>query len=243
MSETQKPTFKPSLISTLVVIIVVLVSLFLAHWQSGRIDEKKALQTRYESMLKAPALDLNTLNNQAFLALAEQEWQKVRVSGEFLEEYQLLLDSQVYQGKPGYHVIVPLHITGSDYHILVNRGWIAAGDNRNRLPTLPALTEHQPIQGNLAKPKTLMPGFEAQNLAEKVQLFINLPALSDRIGAPLAPMLIQLDERALGPLPREWPKYQAKIEMHEFYVLHWLIVALLSILIYVYFGFKTKKSF
>lgn len=242
MSKDTKPSFNPSLASTVLVIICVLVSLSLAHWQSGRIDEKKALQAHYEQMLKAEALNLNTLSSDQFQTLAGQEWKKVSVSGEFLEKYQFLLDSQVYQGKPGYNVIVPLKISGSNQHILINRGWIAAGQNRNQIPTIPAISEQQPIRGFLARPKTLMPGFEQENISEKVQLFINMPALSDRISAPLAPMLIQLDERALGPLPREWPKYQAKIEMHEFYVLHWLIVALLSILIYIYFAFKIKHK-
>jgi len=218
--------------------ICIVICLSLAYWQSGRIEEKQALQLHYDTMLSEAALNLNDISD--FETLANMTWQPVRVHGEFLKPYQFLLDSQVYQGKPGYHVIAPLRIDGSDHIILVNRGWIAAGNNRRDIPNIAEITETQPIQGQLAKPKSTMPGFENTDISDPVQLFINLEALSVRIGAPIAPMLIQLDVRATGSLPREWPKYDAKIEMHEFYVIHWLIAAFLSVLLYVYFAYKEK---
>jgi len=240
MPNSSSLQFKPSLISTLLVIVFVLVSLSLAYWQNTRIAEKKANLELFNTMMKTEALNLNSLSSKEIENLAGKSWQKVTVSGDFLEEYQFLLDSQVYKGKPGYNAIVPVKIHNSELVILVNRGWIAAGADRNKIPEIPALTEQQPLQGQLAHPKLAMAGFEQQSVNEKVQLFINMAALSDRIAAPLAPMLLQLDERALGPLPREWPAYQAKVAMHEFYVMHWLVVALFSILLYLYFAFKTK---
>jgi surfeit locus 1 family protein len=242
MSDNSDRQFQPSLISTIVVAIVVVISLFLSYWQIGRIDEKKALQVNYEKMLKADPLNLNILKSKDFQLLSSKQWQPVSVSGTFLSEHQFLLDSQVYNDKPGYNAIVPLLINGSDTAILINRGWIPAGNDRQQIPNIPALSEKQPIRGQLANPKLVMPGFDTQNINEQVQLFIDMQALSDRIAAPLAPMIIQLDERSIGPLPRKWPKYQAKVEMHEFYVMHWLVVALFSILLFIYFAYKPKKQ-
>jgi len=242
MTENTTRNFRPSLFSTILITIIVLVCLALANWQNSRILEKRDLQNKYENMLKGEALNLNQIKDHEFQLLINKEWQKVVVNGEFLPEYQLLLDSQVYQGKPGYNAIIPLKIDDSDFVILVNRGWIPAGTDRKVIPVVPALTEQQPIQGYLAKPKALMPGFEEQDIEKTVQLFINIAALSDRIAAPLVPMRMQLDERTLGPLPRERPKYQAKNEMHEFYIMNWLIVGFFSILIYIYFGFKANKK-
>lgn len=241
MSGTHKRQFQPSAISILLMLIVVVVSLALSYWQNGRIDEKKGLQLNYERMLKADPLYLNSLKSEDFQGLIDKKWQPISVSGRFLPEYQFLLDSQVYEGKPGYNAIAPLLIDNSDTVILVNRGWIEAGSDRLQIPPIPAFTEKMPIRGQLTHPKLAMPGFNAQNINEPVQLFVDMQALSDRIGAPLAPMVIQLDERSIGPLPRKWSKYEANIKMHEFYVMHWLVVALLSILLFIYFAYKPKK--
>lgn len=246
MSQNDSRDFKPSLVSTLIMLVALIVSCFLAYWQNGRIDEKRALQAQYSAMLSAPALSLNKLIESDYPLLDEQQllekqWQRVSVKGQFLEEFQFLLDSQVFKGKPGYNAIIPLRIENTEHIVLINRGWIPAGENREQIPKIPPLTETQPIFGQLAKPKTASPGFQETSIDNKVQLFINLAALSDKIGSPLLPMIIQLDERTIGPLPRKWPEYQAKVEMHEFYVLHWLVVALLSLFIYIYFAFKPKQ--
>lgn len=45
-------------------------------------------------------------------------------------------------GRAGYHVIAPLRMEGSDAVVLVNRGWIELGSDRNVLPE-PPLAAHQ----------------------------------------------------------------------------------------------------
>ena len=48
----------------------------------------------------------------------------------------VLLDNKTRAGVAGYEVVMPLRIAGSSMHVLVNRGWIAAGRDRARLPDI-----------------------------------------------------------------------------------------------------------
>jgi surfeit locus 1 family protein len=42
----------------------------------------------------------------------------------------VLLDYKIHRGRLGYYVVTPLRIEGSAMHVLVNRGWVAAGARR-----------------------------------------------------------------------------------------------------------------
>ncbi len=243
MPEATPWRFQFKLINTLVMLVGVSVCLYLAYWQAGRVAEKTLLQARHDALLHATPWRLNDIDEASLANLTEHAWQPVSVEGVFLPQYAFFLDSQVYQGKAGYHYIVPLHIPDNNTVILVNLGWISAGADRQQLPEFPEITTPQPITGQLAKPRAAMARFQ-QHSDAALQLFINFEALSARIAAAekstfvILPMILQLDEQASGGLPRAWPKFDANIAMHEFYVAHWLIAALLIVLLYVYFARK-----
>ncbi len=228
--------------NTLLMIIVVMVSLSLSFWQYHRVLEKQQLAADYQRMLKGEPRPLNSLAPEEYAQLSQQAWQRVSANGEFLEDFAFFLDSQVYHGRPGYHYLVPLALSGSQEVILVNLGWLAAGANRQQIPAFPEINVTQPVIGQLSSPRTVTPGFVEQDNNDAVHLFINLSKLAEKLERPIAPMIILLDEEAQGGLPRSWPAFDAKVGMHEFYVAHWLFVAAFAILLYIYFGFKTPKT-
>ena len=80
----------------------------LGNWQSERAAQKRAAGTSIE---------------------------QVALRGEFDPKYTVYLDNKVYRGRPGYHVVQPLRLAGGK-HVLVNRGWIASGPSRDRLPEI-----------------------------------------------------------------------------------------------------------
>ena len=65
----------------------------------------------------------------------------------FVPQFTILLDNKVYRGRPGYFVVTPLRLSGSSVHVLVNRGWIAAGARRADLPSVPTPAEEIEIEG------------------------------------------------------------------------------------------------
>jgi surfeit locus 1 family protein len=238
---SDSPQFKFKISNTLFMLAGVAICLSLANWQMGRIEEKKQKQRDYESMQEAQPWNLNTLEVERLQTLSEHPWQPVSLEGEFLREYSFFLDSQVYKGKPGYNYIVPLKLKNNGLLALINLGWLSAGNDRSKVPAFPEINIEQPLRGHLAFPKAAMPGFEQTATDNKVKLFIDLSFLEKNIGGDFLPMLIKLDESMEGGLPREWPEYQAKVKMHKFYVIHWLVVAALCVVIYLYRGFKTER--
>ncbi|MGM0450582.1 MAG: SURF1 family protein [Pseudomonadota bacterium] len=60
------------------------------------------------------------------------EGQSVVLSGEYDRDVQWLLDNRTRDGRPGYEVLQPFHT--DDGPVLVNRGWVPAPDDRQRLP-------------------------------------------------------------------------------------------------------------
>ena len=78
----------------------------LGNWQSGRAAEKRAL-----AAAQAP----------------------VTLRGSFDARYTVFADNKLYRGRPGYHVVQPLRLAEGK-HVLVNRGWVAAGASRAQLP-------------------------------------------------------------------------------------------------------------
>lgn len=234
--------FQPSPIGTLIFLISFVIFCYLAYWQQNRVEEKTELALHYQTLKTAKPFDLN--HTQSVSGIPLNVRQPVSAVGTYLASEQFLLDSQVYKGKPGYHVITPLKILGQDFIVLVNRGWVSAGGNRLILPEISIPTQELNIRGHFAKPKQVLKSFQQDDLSNKSQtrLAIDIQQISDSMGAPVLPLIIHLQNESGDPLKRDWPEYNAKVEMHEFYVIHWLAVAAASIGIYLYYSFKPKTK-
>ena len=63
-------------------------------------------------------------------------WRKVIVSGNFIENIQILLDNQVVNRQAGYFVFTPFLLKNKNVIYLVNRSWVPAGNDRSKLPRL-----------------------------------------------------------------------------------------------------------
>ncbi len=107
---------------TLGVILAVGVMICLGFWQLDRLAQRRALNARVTAQINAPVLDLN--NNLPIDQLSSMEYRSVTVVGVYDSSQEVILRNQVYGDQPGYAVITPLKIQGSDYSVLVERGWI-----------------------------------------------------------------------------------------------------------------------
>ena len=104
----------------------VLLTAAAGNWQMNRANEKERLQADYDQgAAAAPVL----LSAEAMSA-ERLRLRRVVVEGEYLPSAMVLLDNKVYRKTVGYQVVMPLRIRGSSKHVLVNRGWVAAGLDR-----------------------------------------------------------------------------------------------------------------
>ena len=99
---------------------------------------------------------------QGDLTAADWQYKKVTVSGEYLPQYQFLLDNQVEDNRVGFHVITPLKISGTAQHVLVNRGWVAGSSTHSEVPSVATPSGVQTVVGQVWVPSKKIFSLEAK---------------------------------------------------------------------------------
>ena len=182
----------------------------LGNWQSGRAGEKRALVT--------------TLVN-------------LTLRGALLPKYTVLLDNKVYRGRPGYHVVQPLRLSGGT-HVLVNRGWAAAGASREQLPEVRTPAGEITLTG--VRLERFARAYEpaAVNPEGKVWQNVAIEQFADWSGLALEPWVFEQHSALDDGLVRDWPRPDLGIEKHEMYALQWYSLAALSLALLLVLNFK-----
>ena len=112
----------------LLALAMAAVAVRLGFWQMERAELKEAMQGRYFdrlAMAALPCAHLAAARDVAFLRIA--------LTGRFEPGREYLWDNRTYQGQAGYEVLTPFVCTDGT-RVLVDRGWIATGGDRARLP-------------------------------------------------------------------------------------------------------------
>jgi surfeit locus 1 family protein len=184
----------------------------LGQWQSGRADEKRALG----------ALE------------------RVTLEGEFVPRFTVYLDNKMHRGQVGYEVITPLRLRGSAEHVLVNRGWIAAGRTREVLPQAPTPAGEVRIEGiSLEKfPRVFALGASSG----KVRQTIEIDAYAAETGLRLQPRVVEQHSDTRDGLARDWPPHDVGAEKHEGYALQWYSLAALALVLGIVFSFRKREA-
>src|SRR5258708_5418110 len=194
--------------------------------QSRRGGEKRARGAELGGALRSPPIELPAAGNVIH--------KRVAARGRFIAEHTLLLDNKLRRGRPGYEVLTPLRLTGSDSHVLVNRGWVAAPASRDLLPEIRTPAAEQRIEGIALErlPHALQAGAAAGG---KVRQNLDLGAFAAETGLRLESVVIEQHSEVDDGLLRDWPRPDLGIERHESYALQWdsfaaLAIALLAVL-------------
>lgn len=111
--------------TTLIVIAGMALLARLGFWQLDRLEQRRASNAQLLQQLNSAPLDINS--EPLPLNVAELEDRQAIVAGTFDYNSQVLLTQQNWQGRPGVHLITPLIIDDLDAAVLVDRGWISAG--------------------------------------------------------------------------------------------------------------------
>ncbi len=111
--------FKPTLGPTLFAIPTFIILILLGSWQVQRMNWKHEIISSFEEqMLKAPVLPPS-----GNVDISKWRYTRVKATGRFLHEKEVLLTGRPFEGTAGFHVITPF-LFGNNRAILVNRGWI-----------------------------------------------------------------------------------------------------------------------
>jgi surfeit locus 1 family protein len=148
-----------------------------------------------------------------------------------------MLDNKLRQGKPGYEVITPLRVAGSDLHVLVNRGWVQAPPTRDVLPEVRTPAGEVRIEGVALEhlPRLL---HVDPNEKGRVRQSLQLPAFAAETGLRLEPRIIEQHSTTDDGLLREWPRPDTGVEKNESYALQWYSFAALAVILALVFSFR-----
>ena len=226
--------FRPAFFPTLATLLVLPVLIALGVWQLDRAHQKKVFQTAFQIQTALPAVSVTAVDLTDPRAL----YRRVKVKGHYDSGHQILLDNKIMDGQPGYHVFTPLWLPGGDRAILVNRGWVALGDSRERLPNIAVTDANIVLTGRVGQPAN--PGLRLDDTASastwpRVVQYVDYETLSTDLSYPLAPAVILLDPESPSGYRREWRPSFAGFgpERHQGYAVQWFALAVTLMVIYI----------
>ncbi|MFQ6024545.1 MAG: SURF1 family protein [Acidiferrobacterales bacterium] len=235
--------FRPPLVPTLAVLILLPILLGLGFWQLDRAEQKRTIQAEYDARSQGPEVKIDS----ALQAADDLRFYRVLVEGNYDPEYEVLIDNRIHAGRAGYHVITPLKLRGSRVRVLVNRGWVPVGSNRQELPQTAAPTGLQKITGVATVPRAkVFMLAEPDPLGEqwqRVWQHMDMNRYAQAVPFPVQPVVVLLDpENAAGGFVREWARLDAGIAVHRGYAVQWFLFATVLLIMYVVLNVKPGAS-
>ncbi len=233
----------------------------LGRWQLSRAAQKEALQAESESQSRRPEVD-----QQTFLAadkISDEMQRPVRLRGLWVGTQTVYLDNRQMRGLPGFYVMTPFALEGSNQTVMVQRGWIQRNfENRTQLQPVETPAGLVEVVGRIAPPpshlmelgKSVVAAPAAAQASvsttslvtadtkatiegsSAIRQNLDLDAFRVETGLPLrTDVSLQQSGAASEGLQRDWPAPALGIERHYGYAFQWFALSALIALLYVWF--------
>ena len=217
--------------------------LALASWQLGRARDKEALIAAFDAG-GGEAVPL-TVAPPAGLP----RYQRVTVAGRYEPGRQILIDNMPSSaGQPGYRVLTPFRRDDGGLLVMVDRGWVPLGADRNRRPDVAVGNEPRAVTGRLDG--LPVPGLRLGEArapdAAGWPLLLNFPVAADleaALGEPVEPRIVLLDPDQPDGYQRVWrPSLGFPPERHLGYAIQWLALALVVLVAFVATSLRPRNQ-
>ena len=216
--------------ASLTFLFLLLLVLSLGVWQIDRGYNKKELENTF---LERQSQPVKEIKYNAFLE--SDLYRNVVLEGKYLEKI-FFLDNKIHNGKPGLKVFSPFETTNNNL-VLVSRGWIELED-RSKLPTINTTKNVLKLQGVL-RPESqdfVLENEEMNNKNNPILLqTVNLSELSNFLGKPLSPYILELSELSESAFVKTWQPINLSSFRHFGYAVQWFGLAVVLIVGYVFF--------
>ncbi len=226
---------------TLFTVLLLPLLVYLGLWQLAREQEKRETQVSYDMRATQPPVALAQIDWQAVDDIA---WRRVEGVGRYDSSRQFLLDNRINQSRVGYELITPFQTDNG--LLLVNRGWIAQGPDRQTLPDVSVTEEEIAIQGTIYVPSgdIMVLGEEepaGQDPWPRVIQSLDNAQISALLGEPVLPYSVRLDPGAPGLRQINWQPVTLSPETHRAYAVQWFFMAVVLVILYLLFSFRRPE--
>ena len=229
-----KLSFRPSLVPTLTFLILLPLMMWMGFWQLDRAEQKRTLQAEYDARVDAEPVSLGAERWHP----DDARFRRLTLKGYYETDYQILVDNRVHQGVVGYYVITPLRVGDSSLRVLINRGWIPLGQDRQHLPVIETPKDMQTITGVAMVPGdryfTLGETHPAPGTWQTVWQNMDLGEYAKAVPFKVQPVVVLLDGNSqAGGYVREWTRLDAGIATHQSYAMQWFSLSIALVAIYL----------
>ncbi|PMG78918.1 hypothetical protein BCU84_06135 [Shewanella sp. 10N.286.51.B7] len=247
-------------------LLLVTVSVFcilvkLGVWQLDRAEQKTAWQATLSARQAASELSFDQL--LAFGADERLSGYRLSVNAIPVNQQILLLDNQVFEGRVGYlaYQVFQVAHAGANTNavtsaitidnaeavkkdlpwLMVELGFVAANIDRRTLPDItPVPLSAIDLNGRVYQKQINPLSHQLHAEDGKVMRFqnLNLAALAEKIGHPLAPVVLQPDSIPNIALPKPWTPIPLSAQKHQGYALQWFTMAAVFLSLMLWIGWK-----
>ena len=212
----------------------------LGTWQLQRLGERRADNPVRESALQLPVVELPAAEPQDAVVGNAIIGRRVRVTGTWAPEQELVVRGHAYLGTPGVYVLTPL-VVEPGRAILVLRGWLPAADglSADLAGAVPVTTADPVTVGGLARASQnpVPVPVRRVNYPDRTRPVlgnIDLPAADSLVPLQLAEFVVQIlpDEASRdgrSGLPVPIPAPELNDGPHALYAIQWFGFALIAL--------------
>ena len=208
--------------------IVAATCIRLGIWQLQRLAERRTFNAQLKSRAETAPIDFRELPRDTGAA----HYRRVRISGTYDFDNQVVLASRSRQGSPGVNIITPLRIPGLDTAVLVNRGWIYSPDGMTA--DLSQWPEPREVEGDAYVQNYQTRDGDPRSASNpRVYRWMEHTTLSQDFPYPIAPYYLVLIGESRNPPPNVPPRVPVPPldeGSHQSYAFQWFSFAAVSII-------------
>ncbi|MFT5137828.1 MAG: surfeit locus 1 family protein [Arenicella sp.] len=217
-----------------------LIMISLGNWQLSRADQKQAILDQVQqrsaiapvslaSILPQPSTSGFTKEPTNFKQLS---FKQVIADGRYAADQSVFIDNKVVASRVGYTLLTPFKIEGSEWWILVDRGWLSVGESRASLPQFETESAMVRLNGRLNMPPAQPPLWNDRYPVSKGAVWQYLP-ISDyaqQMKLNLLPLVLELAPTQSSEIDqnliRQWSAIDDQwVAKHQGYAFQWFAMA------------------
>jgi surfeit locus 1 family protein len=226
-------------LATIAALIGIAATVALGAWQLGRGRERDALQAGIDQREALPVL-----SQQSLLApdATEIVHRRVALRGTWDAAHTIFLDNRQMRGAPGFYVVTPLKLEGSDRVVLVQRGWAPRNfERREQLPPVTTPAGVVELTGRIAPPPARLYEFRGSEHGA-IRQNLDLASFGAETGLKLLGVSVVQTGAPSEGLLREWPRPASGSERNYGYALQWWAMSAVIAILYVWFQFIAPRK-
>lgn len=172
----------------------------------------------------------------------------VIADGRYDSTFQILLDNRMHKGRPGFYVITPFKIEGSEVRILINRGWVPLGESREQLPLVEIPAGNITVKGRarLSYSDRYKLDMEPSKITGSINIWqtMDIAAFEKLVSYAVQPIIVELDSGSdAGGFLRDWVLQAGSPASKNIgYAVQWFALAGLLVGLYLFLNIRKMTA-